>query len=78
MRIDDGKPIIRDMSRAEMIEELVTEQRGVIERMDDHTMAHQVMRVRSAHYVAQLVEESECGHGANDGEPSPFPEGQYL
>jgi hypothetical protein len=79
---DDGLPNIADMTDGEMIAELVSQQRRVIENMDRHMRIHQIIRVRTQDYMAGLMENAHIdGEGSSDGPEGFLSEsnnGQYL
>lgn len=74
-------PDIPDMTREEMIAELLENQRQAIIAMDDHTMKHQLVRTRSNAYLNSLMDSVHID-GSGEGEPQGFlsaPDGgQYL
>lgn len=75
-------PNIPDMTREEMVAELLENQRRAIEDMDEHTMRHQLVRTRSTAYLNALMESVHID-GRGEGEIKGFlndPEnnGPYL
>jgi predicted aminopeptidase len=71
---DDGMPNIGAMSDEEMVSELLAQQEAIIRRMDRHTMAHQIVRVRTQEYMNRLFADAGC-NAEEEGIPNI---GQYL
>lgn len=70
---------ISEMTREEINEELIAEQRRVVENFDDHMAQHQLVRVRTQAFMnAQFEDVHIDGRGEGDIKGLLPQDGQYL